>query len=285
MSIIILTLIPLLLLLAHGVAAAESITPTIPSHTDDTALHRAHRAYALAHRKSCGQLALQLGVPQVALLFLTTTELFLNSAWHAWLSAVNGKLPALAVASSCAPSSNTSTPKLPDAFREQHAMAQLGPFHTNQLLLDELATSCRALSNDPTTPAIFRQQLFNIYAHAPPDFPEYAADSLLFGRRITQRVPSVRISHTLVTVERFLLREALQWSLNSRFVFLSESHLPLYPAAMIYMQLVHEPRARIDACPPLANRDEVGTGCVYTCNVCVIDTTRGVEGVDAIHTT
>ncbi len=247
------TVIAWIVLLAAIPAAAD----TQQNKTTD----RLHRAYSLAHRKSCGQLALQLGVPQVALLFLTTADLVLNDAWRVWLSTVNGKLPALSITASCMATNTTHPPHqqrtVPNAFGEQHATSQLGPFHTNQLLLDELATSCRALTNDPATPALFRQQLYTIYSHTPPDFQEYAPGSLLFGRRITQRIPSVRISHTLVTVERFLLREALQWSLNSRFVFLSESHLPLYPAAMVYMQVVHEPRARIDACPPLANRDEV----------------------------
>lgn len=220
---------------------------------DVALLHRTHRSYMLAHRKSCGQLALQLGVPQVALLFLTVADLPLNDAWIKWLAPVAGVLPAPALTAAC----RLERPNLPEAFAELQAAAQLGPFHGNSLLLDELTTSCQALTTSPDTPPLYRQALFNVYAHAPPDLAEYAPNSLLFGRRISHRVPSVRISHTLVTVERYLLREALQWSANSRFVFLSESHMPLYPAAAVYMQLVHEPRARIDACPPLANSDAV----------------------------
>lgn len=224
------------------------------SHTTDAVLlHRKHRSYMLAHRKSCGQLALQLGVPQVAFLFLTVADLPLNDAWLKWLTQINGVLPAPALTASC----RLERPNLATAFTELRAAAQLGPFHGNPLLLDELTTSCHALTCSHDTPPLYRQMLFNVYAHAPPNLAEYAPDSLLYGRRIAQRVPSVRISHTLVTVERYLLREALQWSANSRFVFLSESHMPLYPAAAVYMQLVHEPQARIDACPPLANSDEV----------------------------
>ncbi len=210
-----------------------------------------HRAYSLAHRESCGELALQLGVPQVALLFLTVGDLPFNTAWRAWLSTVNGKLPALSITASCMGTNTTNVTAfhkrtIPEAFLEQHPMSQLDPSHTSEL--HELATSCHALNNDPATPALFRQQLYNIYSHTPPDFDVYSPDSLLYGRRITQRVASKRLSHTLITVERFLLKEALQWSLNTRFVFLSESHMPLYPAATVYMQLVHEPRARINAC-------------------------------------
>lgn len=226
---------------------------------DVALLHRTHRSYMLAHRKSCGQLALQLGVPQVALLFLTVADIPLNDAWINWLAPVTGLLPAPALTAPC----GLDSPNAAAAFTDLRSAAQLGPFHGNPLLLDELTTTCHALTASPDTPILYRQSLFNVYAHAPPDLAEYAPTSLLFGRRIAQRVPSVRISHTLVTVERYLLREALQWSANTRFVFLSESHMPLYPAAAVYMQLVHEPRARIDACPPLANRDEV-------CGVCVV---------------
>lgn len=251
----------LILLLTLIVMSSYTDAQHNRSH-DITLLHRTHRSYMLAHRKSCGQLALQLGVPQVAILFLTVADLPLNDAWIKWLTPVAGVLPAPALASAC----GFARPNLAAAFTEQHTAAELGPFHGNPLLVDELATSCQALTASPDTPVLYRQSLFNVYAHAPPDLADYAPDSLLFGRRIAQRVPSVRISHTLVTVERYLLREALQWSANSRFVFVSESHLPLYPAAAVYMQLMHEPRARIDACPPLASSDEVQW---KTCSVMV----------------
>ena len=42
-----------------------------------------------------------------------------------------------------------------------------------------------------------------------------------------------------------LLREALRDPVNSYFVLLSEACLPLYPAAAVYLQIVHEPRSRI----------------------------------------
>lgn len=42
-----------------------------------------------------------------------------------------------------------------------------------------------------------------------------------------------------------LLREALRDPVNAYFVLLSEACLPLYPAAAVYLQIVHEPRSRI----------------------------------------
>ncbi len=48
--------------------------------------------------------------------------------------------------------------------------------------------------------------------------------------------------------ERALLAAALSDPLNQRFVLLSDSCLPLYPPATIYLQLVAEQRSRVNAC-------------------------------------
>ncbi len=49
--------------------------------------------------------------------------------------------------------------------------------------------------------------------------------------------------------ERELLAASLEgdpWA--ARFVLLSESCIPLYPASVIWMQLISKPLSRIDAC-------------------------------------
>ena len=48
--------------------------------------------------------------------------------------------------------------------------------------------------------------------------------------------------------ERNLIGAALVDELNERFVLLSESCIPLYPAALVWAQLLSEPRSRIHAC-------------------------------------
>lgn len=48
--------------------------------------------------------------------------------------------------------------------------------------------------------------------------------------------------------ERNLMGAALKDELNERFVLLSESCIPLYPATLIWAQLLSEPRSRIHAC-------------------------------------
>lgn len=36
---------------------------------------------------------------------------------------------------------------------------------------------------------------------------------------------------------------------NQKLVLLSESDIPLYPPALVYQQLISEPRSRVNACP------------------------------------
>lgn len=47
-----------------------------------------------------------------------------------------------------------------------------------------------------------------------------------------------------------LLRMAVYNPVNAFFVLLSESCLPLYPAAVVYLQLVHGRKSRIDGAQP-----------------------------------
>lgn len=45
-----------------------------------------------------------------------------------------------------------------------------------------------------------------------------------------------------------LIRRALSDVLNQKFVFISESTVPLYPPSTVYQQLMLEKASRIDAC-------------------------------------
>lgn len=55
-------------------------------------------------------------------------------------------------------------------------------------------------------------------------------------------------SHLQMQAERNLIAAALVDKLNERFVLLSESCIPLYPAILIWAQLLSESRSRIHAC-------------------------------------
>jgi hypothetical protein len=57
--------------------------------------------------------------------------------------------------------------------------------------------------------------------------------------------------------ELALLRSALTDGQNVRFVLLSETCVPLYPAALVWAQLLGERRSRVNACAnPLDPNDE-----------------------------
>lgn len=56
-------------------------------------------------------------------------------------------------------------------------------------------------------------------------------------------------THSLTIAIRALLEFSLEDSLNQRFVLLSESDVPLYPATVVWLQLMNEQQSRIRACP------------------------------------
>ena len=56
-------------------------------------------------------------------------------------------------------------------------------------------------------------------------------------------------THSLTMAIRALLEFALEDSLNQRFMLLSESDVPLYPATVVWLQLINEQQSRIRACP------------------------------------
>lgn len=51
-----------------------------------------------------------------------------------------------------------------------------------------------------------------------------------------------------IDATRAQLRHALQDPLNQRFLLLSDTDVPLYPARMVYLQLMGEPKSRVAAC-------------------------------------
>jgi len=65
--------------------------------------------------------------------------------------------------------------------------------------------------------------------------------------------------------ERNLMEVALQQPLNERFVLLSETCIPLYPATLVWAQLLSQPRSRIHACAVPNNSDDEGRRMTYRC--------------------
>lgn len=66
--------------------------------------------------------------------------------------------------------------------------------------------------------------------------------------------------HSLVEATKLLLQAALQEPLNNRFVLMSETHVPLYPPGLVYLQLQNEALSRMDGCHFWPLRIKVGGG-------------------------
>ena len=56
--------------------------------------------------------------------------------------------------------------------------------------------------------------------------------------------------HTIIMYLMPTWRACFADRLNQRFVHLSESCIPLYPPALIYMQLLHEQKSRVHVQDP-----------------------------------
>jgi hypothetical protein len=61
------------------------------------------------------------------------------------------------------------------------------------------------------------------------------------------------------------MEAALQQPLNERFVLLSEACIPLYPATLVWAQLMTQFRSRIHACAVLKDPVDEGRRMTYRC--------------------
>ncbi|CAL8470673.1 g10215 [Coccomyxa elongata] len=171
-------------------------------------------ARKLSEASECGA---ALGIPKVALLFLTPGDMPLEQTWEAWLRATHGKLRVDCLAK-----------RVCDSTDEHATLAAINA---------ACAPGNATLSH-----------LFSIYIHPSPTHKGYPKGSIFHGRAISPRVKVEWASWGIVEAERLLLRAALEDPLNQRFVFLSEACAPLLPASVMYAQLMSEPKSRINAC-------------------------------------
>ena len=63
------------------------------------------------------------------------------------------------------------------------------------------------------------------------------------------------------------MRQALADPLNQRFVLLSETCVPLYPAPLVWAQLQGETRSRVNACANGSNPDDENWRMTYRCHL------------------
>ncbi|EFN51093.1 hypothetical protein CHLNCDRAFT_55340 [Chlorella variabilis] len=175
-----------------------------------------------ASNDSCAQ---ALGIPKVALLFLTYGPLYHEAAWRLWFASAAGLLPAREAESAvCEPGAEVY-----EAMRGACSSA----------------TSVGAVAGMGPQP-IERQHLYSVHIHAPPSFEGYPSGSLWEGCLIPRRVPTGWGNFSLIEATRSLLWEAFKDPLNQRFVLLSESDIPLYDPLTLHQQLLAEDKSRTE---------------------------------------
>ena len=93
------------------------------------------------------------------------------------------------------------------------------------------------------------ERLFLVLVHAPPGY-EYSKESVFYKREIKNPVPDVHWGqHSVVEAERRLLVAALDVEqAASHFVLLSETTIPLYHPAIVYLSIAKDTQSRINAC-------------------------------------
>ncbi|KAL4424305.1 hypothetical protein ABPG75_001606 [Micractinium tetrahymenae] len=168
-----------------------------------------------------------LGIPRVALLFLTKSALPHEQTWRLWLEGAVGMLP-----------------------HQRLPLAQQAACGSDPEAWQRLVCACSPLRKQPSVHGLPGQHLFSLYVHPPPwpDFQGFSRQSVFSGRAVPSRVRTKWGDISLVDAERLLLAAALKDPLNERFVLISESDVPLYDPLTLYQQLLHDPRSRVKAC-------------------------------------
>ena len=187
----------------------------------------------------CGDV---LGIPKVALLFLTTGQLYHEQTWRLWLTSAEGKVPSNVVLDKICGVGDSYT-----SIREERKRLE----EYRKVCLEgysKMGGNGDAEQN--VNDLEYRKQhLFSIYVHAPPSFrKEYNPKSLWHGKMVRYRVETEWGAHTLVEATRHLLWEAFRDPLNTRFLLLSESDIPIYDPLTMYQQLQAEDTSRLDTC-------------------------------------
>ena len=235
-----------------------------------------HRGLApcLAPDASATDPGARVGQPTVALLFLSAGDLAHAPTWNAWLAGAAGALRADCVAADvCAAHPPRRADEAPAAGSAgmgvvdppggagKRRSLQGGSSAVAAARAAEVArlttavAAARAAAGLKATPSTAApaspagQALFTVYVHTPPN-ATLPASSPFAGREIADRVATAWGSHSIVEATRRLLAAALADPRNQRFVLLSETCAPLYPAAATYAQLMAEPKSRVNACAP-----------------------------------
>ncbi|KAL4420725.1 hypothetical protein ABPG75_010381 [Micractinium tetrahymenae] len=171
-----------------------------------------------------------LPFPHVALLFLTRGPMPFIRLWDEWMGSVDGLVPS-------------------------YGAAALGCGQEAVERVRRVGGAATGPRGQPL-PLYLRQHLFSVYVHAPAQFKQrYERGSIFYGRKTKARLTTRWGTHSLVAAARLLLQEALQDPRNQRFLLLSESDVPLWPAGLLYLQMMGEPKSSLNACAPSTQQE------------------------------
>ncbi|KAK9907312.1 hypothetical protein WJX75_001278 [Coccomyxa subellipsoidea] len=161
-----------------------------------------------------------LHIPKVAMMFLTRGDLHQEPVWDLWFRHAEGLVP----------------------------ISALKVHGCGTAFVSHLRSVCGHAAGDGP---IQRQHLFNVYVHVGANevnFKGFANTSVFYGRDIVDRVHVEWGSFSLVAALKNLLHVALEDPLNQKFMLLSESGIPLYPAETLWVELMVEEKSRVNAC-------------------------------------
>ncbi|KAK9787631.1 hypothetical protein WJX73_008336 [Symbiochloris irregularis] len=172
-----------------------------------------------------------VGMPKVALLYLTRGPMAHEQLWSTWFEQAAGLVRADCLGAA-----------LCEGASQPRAAGRPG-------VLEAVGSACRG--KETTGPdVVSRQSLFSVYVHANPDFEGYKPKSPFYGRIIPDelRIQTGWGEHSTTEVVRRMLRLALRDPLNQRFLLVSETCIPLYPPTVLYASLMADNVSRINAC-------------------------------------
>lgn len=90
---------------------------------------------------------------------------------------------------------------------------------------------------------------FSIYVHSRPGFvfnKVTTRSPFFYGRQVNNSIQVDWGESTMIQAERILLKNALMDSMNERFIFLSDSCIPLYSFNYIYTYIMSTPTSFLD---------------------------------------
>lgn len=164
--------------------------------------------------RSTDTCAESLNIQKVAMLFLSKGYLVHTKMWQAWFASASKYVPVNAHSDICEDNSWKAS--------------------CDNILYGEIDF------NDP----LKRQILFSVYVHVPPG-KEDELHPMWRSKLIKHRIQPQWGTHQIIEATRELLRVAYRDPLNSRFLLVSESDIPLYDPLTFYRQLMFEQKSRV----------------------------------------